>query len=65
VPYAVPYGGSYDTPTGANDTRKLVTGAFLATQLRAAASRIGEDALSFSPEDIGTHSIRSGAAMTM
>jgi hypothetical protein len=33
----------------ANDTRKLVTGAFLATQLRAAASRIGEDALGFSP----------------
>jgi hypothetical protein len=49
----------------ANDTRKLVTGAFLGTQLRAAASRIGKDALGFSPEHIGTHSIRSGAEMAM
>jgi hypothetical protein len=41
----------------ANNTRKVVTGAFVATQLRAAASCIGEVALAFSPEDIGTHSI--------
>jgi hypothetical protein len=49
----------------ANDTRKLVTGTFLATQLRAAASRIVEDTLGFSPEDIGTHSIQSEAVMAM
>jgi hypothetical protein len=48
-----------------NDTWKLVTGAFLATQLRAAASGIGKDVLGFSPDGIGTHSIRSGAAMAM
>ena len=33
--------------------------------LRAAATSIGKDRLGFAPADIGTHSIRSGAAMSM
>jgi hypothetical protein len=33
--------------------------------LRAAASNIGQDRLGYSPKELGTHSIRSGAAMTM
>jgi hypothetical protein len=48
-----------------NDQRKLVTSAFLATQLQAAAKRIGEDVLGYSHLDIGTHSIQSGGAMAM
>jgi hypothetical protein len=48
-----------------HDQRKLITGGFVATQLRAAAARLGEDVLGFSPNDIGTHSLRSGAAMAM
>ena len=48
-----------------NDRRKLITGSFVATQLKAAVSRIGEDVLGFSPDDVGTHSLRSGGAMAM
>jgi hypothetical protein len=48
-----------------NDKRALVTGAFLSNKLQDAARRIGEDTLGFPPEDIGTHSIRSGGAMAM
>jgi hypothetical protein len=48
-----------------NDQRKLVTSAFLATQLQAAAKRIGKDVLGFSHLDISTHSIRLGGAMAM
>jgi hypothetical protein len=48
-----------------NDQQKLVTSAFLATQLQAAAKHIGEDVLGYSHLDIGTHSIRSGGAMAM
>jgi hypothetical protein len=48
-----------------NDQQKLVTSAFLATQLQAAAKRIGEDVLGYSHLGIGTHSIRSGGAMAM
>jgi hypothetical protein len=48
-----------------NDKRRLVTAAFLATQLQAAAKRIGPDVLGFSHLDVGTHSIRSGGAMAM
>jgi hypothetical protein len=33
--------------------------------LRSAASTIGEDELGFKPSELGTHSIRSGAAMAM
>jgi hypothetical protein len=48
-----------------NDARKLVTASFLAAELKAAATRIGEEVLGFPPDDIGTHSIRSGAAMAI
>jgi hypothetical protein len=48
-----------------NDARKLVTASFLAAELKAAAAWIGEDVLGFPPDDIGTHSIRPGAAMAM
>jgi hypothetical protein len=44
---------------------KLVTSAFLETQLQAAVKRIGKDVLGYSHLDIGTHSIRSGGAMAM
>lgn len=37
----------------------------MAKALRAAAASIGESRLGFKPSDIGTHSIRSGAAMSM
>jgi hypothetical protein len=39
-----------------NDRRSQITGAFLSTKLRAAASAIGEDVLGFPAKDIGTHS---------
>ena len=45
--------------------RQLVTAPYLASTLQAAAKRIGEDVLGFSHTDVGTHSIRSGAAMAM
>jgi hypothetical protein len=48
-----------------NDRRRLITSTFLATQLQAAAKRIGPDVLGFSHLDVGTHSIRSGGAMAM
>jgi hypothetical protein len=48
-----------------NDAHKLMTASFLAAELKAAATRFGEDVLGFPPDDIGTHSIRSGAAMAM
>jgi hypothetical protein len=48
-----------------NDKRRLVTSNFLATQLQAAAKRIGPDVLGLSHLDVGTHSIRSGGAMAM
>jgi hypothetical protein len=52
--------------TVVNDQRKLITGQFLGTQVKAAAACGGsEDTLKFVPDDIGTHSIRSGAAMVM
>ena len=35
------------------------------TALRAAAKAIEEDTLGFKISEIGTHSLRSGAAMTM
>jgi len=42
-----------------------ISSATMLEKLRAAARLIGEDVLGFDPEDIGTHSIRSGAAMAM
>jgi len=42
-----------------------ISSATMLEKLRAAARLIGEDVLGFDPEYIGTHSIRSGAAMAM
>jgi hypothetical protein len=47
------------------DKLKLVTGTFVGQLLKAAAKRLGEDVLGFSHSDVGTHSLRSGAAMAM
>ena len=43
----------------------LVTSSDAMTALRSAAKTIGTQKLGFSPTEIGTHSIRSGAAMAM
>ena len=42
-----------------------ITGNDVVQSLRAAAHAIGEPSLGFKISDIGTHSIRSGAAMAM
>ena len=42
-----------------------VTGEDMKNSLRASASVFGESKLGFKIKDIGTHSIRSGAAMAM
>ena len=42
-----------------------ITSAHIRLTLRAAATLIGEDRIGFNIKDIGTHSIRSGAAMAM
>ena len=44
---------------------KEITSASIRGKLRAAARVIGEATLGFKPEDIGTHSLRSGAAMAL
>ena len=46
-------------------TKKYVTSSMILTRLRSAAIDIGEEALGHSHRDIGTHSIRSGAAMAL
>lgn len=46
-------------------TAKFVTGDDMLKFMRRTAEAIGEDKLGFSPEDIRTHSVRSGAAMAM
>jgi hypothetical protein len=48
-----------------SDKHRRVTSRFLASQLQAAAKRIGPDVLGFSHLQVGTHSIRSGGAMAM
>ena len=42
-----------------------VTSSEVVEALRSAVIKIGEDSLGFKAEDVGTHSIRSGAAMAM
>ena len=42
-----------------------VTGNDMMKALRGAAASIGKDTLGFEPDEIGTHSIRSGSAMGM
>jgi hypothetical protein len=44
---------------------KELTSRVMNILLKATVSSIGEDKLGFGPDDIGTHSIRSGAAMAM
>ena len=48
-----------------NGRLKTITSATVRAKLRSAASIIGKDNLGFEPNDVGTHSIRSGAAMAM
>ena len=63
------YPGSNDnTPVSVvwnNDRIKHITSKQVITSLRMAAKAVGEGKLGFKIEDIGTHSIRSGAAMQM
>jgi hypothetical protein len=42
-----------------------ITGSQLLRQIRLAVSAIGKDILGFSPNNLGLHSARSGAAMAM
>jgi hypothetical protein len=46
-------------------THSNVTDRDMIQLIRAAARDIGKDRLGFDPEELGTHSIRSGAAMAM
>jgi hypothetical protein len=43
----------------------IVDSNLMLVQLRAAVAHLGESALGYSPADIGTHLIRSGAAMVL
>ena len=61
-------GATQDTKVSAvwrNDRIEYVKSAEMINALRAAVVAVGEDRLGFKKEDIGTHSIRSGAAMSM
>lgn len=61
-------GATADTSVSAvwrNDRIEYVASKELVNALRAAAVAVGEEKLGFAKEDIGTHSIRSGAAMSM
>ena len=44
---------------------KTINSSTVRKKLRSAAKKVGKDRLGFHPDDIGTHSIRSGAAMAM
>jgi hypothetical protein len=66
------YGGAVSSSTPVNlcwDPHKRryvsITSADITTSLRKSVSAIGENVLGFKPEEVGTHSIRSGAAMAM
>ena len=48
-----------------NDKLRQISSTTARTKLRAAAAAIGEKRLGFTKDEIGTHSIRSGAAMAM
>ena len=61
-------GSSDDTPMSAvwrNDRIEHVTLSEMAEALRAAVGAIGEELLGILMEEVGTHSVRSGAAMAM
>ena len=59
-------GATNDTPVSAvwrNNKIEHITSAEMVAALRNAVVAIGEDVLGFKKEQVGTHSIRSGAAM--
>ena len=61
-------GASAETPVSAiwrHDRIEHITSAEMTNALRAAVISIGEEVLGFKAEEVGTHSIRSGAAMAM
>lgn len=61
-------GTSLDTPVSAvwrHDRIEHITSGELVNILRAAVKAVGKDQLGFTADEIGTHSIRSGAAMQM
>jgi hypothetical protein len=61
-------GATYDTPTSAFwqlDRINHVTSKQVTAAMKDALVAIGEDALHMHKNEIGTHSIRSGAAMPM
>ena len=47
------------------DQVREITSSHICTKLRSAVAQIGEDKLGFTAEEIGYHSLRSGAAMAM
>jgi hypothetical protein len=57
-----------DSLPGSNDNNRsvlAVADADMISALRAAVTAIGEDELGYTAADVGTHSIRSGAAMAL
>lgn len=61
-------GADENTPVSAvwrYDRIEHITSAMMVESLRDAVKAIGEDKLGFKAEEIGTHSIRSGAVMAM
>ena len=61
-------GATEDTPVSAvwrNGKMEHITSKEMTLALRAAVLSIGEDILGIKAEEVGTHSIRSGAAMSM
>jgi hypothetical protein len=61
-------GATDDTPVSAvwrHDRIEHVTSGEMVSALRAAVVSIGEEKLGFKSEEVGTYSIRSGAAMAM
>jgi hypothetical protein len=55
----------YNYAAANNRSLLHITDTLMILALRAAVSAIGEDELGYKAEDIGTHSIRSGAAMAL
>ena len=61
-------GSNDDTPVSAvwrNKRIQHITSEEMIASLRAAVEAIGEEKFGFKSSEIGTHSIRSGAAMAM
>ena len=61
-------GATWETPVSAvwrNDIIEHITSTEVVDRLRAAVIAFGEEKLGFTALEVGTHSIRSGAAMAM